>query len=122
MTAPTVKLDGLWDVSVEFFTSKSEHKLFIEQDGNWIQGTHTSDFSQQELMGMVEGDQVTLRSNFRKPGDGITYMFSGKVSGEEISGSIFLGEYLTAKFTTRKSNYKMERKRIRIPGGPPLAT
>ena len=73
-------------------------------------------------MGMVEGDQVTLRSNVRKPGDGITYMFSGKVSGETIEGSIFLGEYLTAKFTARKSGYKIERKRIMIPGGPPLAT
>ena len=122
MTAPTVTLAGHWDVTVEFFTSKSEHKLFIEQDGNWIQGTHTSDFSEQEVMGMVEGDQVTLRSNLRLPGDGITYMFSGKVSGTTISGSIFLGEYLTAKFTAKKSTYKMERKRIMIPGGPPLAT
>jgi D-glucosaminate-6-phosphate ammonia-lyase len=122
MTAPTVVLSGHWDVTVEFFTSKSEHKLFIEQDGNWIQGTHTSDFSEQEVMGMVEGDQVTLRSNLRRPGDGITYMFSGKVSGTTISGSIFLGEYLNAKFTAKKSTYKMERKRIMIPGGPPLAT
>ncbi len=122
MSAPTVKLGGLWDVSVEFFNSVSEHKLFVEQDGNWIHGTHTSDFSQQEVMGTVEGDQVTLRSNLRKPGDGITYMFSGKVSGTTIAGSIFLGEYLTAKFTAKKSKYKMERKRIMIPGGPPLAT
>jgi len=122
MVAPTVTLGGHWDVTVEFFTSKSEHKLFIEQDGNWIQGTHTSDFSEQEVMGMVEGDQVTLRSNLRRPGDGITYMFSGKVSGTTISGSIFLGEYLNAKFTAKKSTYKMERKRIMIPGGPPLAT
>ena len=122
MPAPTVKVSGLWNVSVEYFTSKSDHKWIIEQDGNWIQGTHTSDFSQQELMGMVEGDKITLRSNVRKPGDGVTYMFSGKVSGENIEGTIFLGEYLTAKFTARKSAYKMERKRIAIPGGPPLAT
>jgi D-glucosaminate-6-phosphate ammonia-lyase len=122
MAAPTVTISGHWDVTVEFFTSKSEHKLFIEQDGNWIQGTHTSDFSEQEVMGMVEGDQVTLRSNFRVPGDGITYMFSGKVSGTTISGSIFLGEYLNAKFTAKKSTYKVERKRFTIPGGPPLAT
>ncbi len=122
MTAPSVTIGGYWDVTVEFFTSKSDHKFFIEQDGNWIQGTHTSDFSQQEIMGMVEGDQVTLRSNLRRPGDGITYMFSGKVSGSTISGSIFLGEYLNAKFTAKKSSYKMERKRIMIPGGPPLAT
>jgi D-glucosaminate-6-phosphate ammonia-lyase len=122
MTAPSVTLGGYWDVTVEFFTSKSQHTFFIEQDGNWIHGTHTSDFSQQEIMGMVEGDQVTLRSNLRRPGDGITYMFSGKVSGSTISGSIFLGEYLNAKFTAKKSSYKMERKRIMIPGGPPLAT
>ncbi len=122
MTVPTVTIDGHWDVTVEFFTSKSDHKLFIEQDGNWIQGTHTSDFSEQEVMGMVEGDQVTLRSNLRLPGDGITYMFSGKVSGTTISGSIFLGEYLNAKFTAKRSTYKTERKRIVIPGGPPLAT
>lgn len=122
MAAPTVTIGGHWDVTVEFFTSKSEHKLYIEQDGNWIQGTHTSDFSKQEVMGMVEGDQLTLRSNFRAPGDGITYMFSGKVSGTTISGSIFLGEYLNAKFTAKKSSYKTERKRIMIPGGPPLAT
>jgi seryl-tRNA(Sec) selenium transferase len=122
MAAPTVKVSGLWDVTVEYFTSKSENKWIIEQDGNWIQGTYTSDFSQQELMGMIEGDKITLRSNVRKPGDGITYMFAGKVSGDSIEGSIFLGEYLTAKFTARKSGYKMERRRISIPGGPPLAT
>jgi D-glucosaminate-6-phosphate ammonia-lyase len=122
MIAPSVTLGGHWDVTVEFFTSKSTHKLYIEQDGNWIQGTHTSDFSVQEVVGMVEGDQVKLRSNLRMPGDGITYMFSGTVSGSAISGSVFLGEYLTAKFTARRSVYKADRKRIVIPGGPPLAT
>jgi seryl-tRNA(Sec) selenium transferase len=122
MTPPTVAVDGHWDVTVEFFTSKSEHKMFLEQDGNWIQGTHTSDFSEAEVMGMVEGNQVTLRSNIRMPGDGITYLFSGTVSGTMMSGSIFLGEYLNAKFTAKRSAYKVERKRIMIPGGPPLAT
>ncbi|MBA4054046.1 MAG: selenocysteine synthase [Marivirga sp.] len=122
MAAPGVTLGGHWDVTVEFFTSKSLHRLYIEQDGNWIQGTHTSDFSVQEIMGMVEGDQVKLRSNLRMPGDGITYMFNGTVSGTTMSGSIFLGEYLTAKFTAKRSVYKVARKRIVIPGGPPLAT
>jgi len=122
MAAPVITIGGHWDVTVEFFTSKSLHKLYIEQDGNWIQGTHTSDFSVQEVIGMVEGDQVKLRSNLRRPGDGITYMFSGTVSNNTISGSIYLGEYLNAKFTAKRSTYKAERKRVVIPGGPPLAT
>ncbi|HEY5916871.1 MAG TPA: aminotransferase class V-fold PLP-dependent enzyme [Chryseolinea sp.] len=122
MAAPSATIGGHWDVTVEFFTSKSVHKLYIEQDGNWIQGTHTSDFSVQEIMGMVEGDQVKLRSNLRMPGDGITYMFSGTISNGSIAGSIYLGEYLTAKFTAKKSTYKTERRKVVIPGGPPLAT
>jgi seryl-tRNA(Sec) selenium transferase len=122
MAAPTATISGHWDVTVEFFTSKSNHKLYIEQDGNWIQGTHESDFSEQEIMGMVEGDQVKLRSNIRMPGDGITYMFSGTISNGSFAGSVYLGEYLTAKFTAKKSTYKTERRRVVIPGGPPLAT
>ena len=122
MTPASVTIGGHWDVTVEFFTSKSQHSLYIEQDGNWIQGSHKSDFSTQEIVGMVEGDQVKLRSSLRKPGDGITYMFSGTVSNNTISGSIYLGEYLNAKFTAKRSSYRSERKRIVIPGGPPLAT
>ncbi|MDH5251365.1 MAG: aminotransferase class V-fold PLP-dependent enzyme [Cyclobacteriaceae bacterium] len=122
MIAPKVKINGHWDVTVAFFNSSSTHKLYLEQDGNWIQGTHTSDFSTQEIAGMIEGDQVKLRSNLRRPGDEISYMFSGTVSESEISGSIYLGEYLNAKFTAKRTSYKRERKRVVIPGGPPLAT
>jgi len=122
MAAPKANIGGHWDVTVTFFNSTSAHKLYLEQDGNWIQGTHNSDFSMQEVAGMIEGDQIKMRSNLRLPGDGISYMFSGVANGDNISGSIYLGEYLNAKFTARRSSYKGEHKRIVIPGGPPLAT
>lgn len=96
--------------------------MFLEQDGNWIQGTHQSDFSTQEIAGMVEGDEVKLRSNYRGVGDSINYWFSAKATDDTLVGSVFLGEYLTAKFTAKRSTYKKEHKRIVIPGGPPLAT
>ncbi len=122
MMAPSANIKGQWDLTVEFFNSTSLHKLYLEQDGNWIQGTHASDFTAQEIMGMVEGDQIKLRSNLRTPGDQINYMFSGTIADNMMSGSIFLGEYLNAKFTAKRSAFKMERKKIVIPGGPPLAT
>jgi D-glucosaminate-6-phosphate ammonia-lyase len=122
MMPATVNLSGHWEVEMEFFTSKSKHLLFLEQDGNWLSGTHQSDFSTLEIAGMVEGDELKMRSNYRVAGDSINYWFSGKVAGDSISGSVFLGEYLTAKFTAKKATYKSEHKRINIPGGPPLAT
>ena len=122
MPRAEVDVNGHWDVEMEFFTSKSKHVMFLEQEGNWIKGTHQSDFSTQEIAGMIEGNELKLRSNFRIPGDSINYWFSAKVTGDTFSGSVFLGEYLTAKFTATRSNYNKDRKRIVIPGGPPLAT
>jgi len=118
----SVDIGGHWDVTVQYFNSTSQHTLYIEQDGNWIQGTHHSDFTAQEIMGILEGDQVKMRSNVRIPGSGVTYLFSGTATKDSMDGSIHLGEYLTAKFSAKRAVYRGERRKIMIPGGPPLAT
>jgi uncharacterized pyridoxal phosphate-dependent enzyme len=117
-----VDIGGHWDLTVEYFTSTSRHQLYLQQDGNWITGAHQSDFSTQPIAGTVEGDQVKLRSQVRRPGDNIPFLFSGRVADDVITGSIHLGEYLTAQFTARRIPYQPLQKPILIPGGPPLAT
>ena len=71
---------------------------------------------------MIEGNEVKLRSVERRPGDSVTFIFSGTVSGDTISGPIHMGEYLNAKFTAKRHSYPTERTRIVVPKGPPLAT
>src|SRR5229473_2130758 len=120
MTPPAANLSGRWDVSVDFFSSKSQHTLFIEQDGNRIQGSHKGDFSVRELFGTIESDQVKLRSMTAERGDSIIFTFSGAVSGDTISGPIYMGEYLNAKFTAKRHSYPDMRGLILVPTGPPL--
>ena len=120
MTAPAANLSGRWDVNVEFFSSKSQHTLFIEQDGNRIKGSHKGDFSVRDIFGTIEGNQVKLRSAALRPA--VTFIFAGTVSGDTISGPIYMGEYLNAKFTAKRHGYPPGRDRIVVPGGPPLAT
>ena len=76
----------------------------------------------RELVGMIEGDQVKLRSNDRHVADRITNIFHGKLSGDTITGEIFMGEYLTAEFKATKNPYEVDKTPVVIPGGPPLAT
>jgi uncharacterized pyridoxal phosphate-dependent enzyme len=123
MNAPAANISGRWDVSVEFFSSKSQHTFFIEQDGNRLQGSHKGDFSVRDVYGIIEGDQVKLRSMTaeRGTGDSVTFTFAGTVSGDTISGPIYMGEYLNAKFTAKRYNYPAARGPILIPSGPPLA-
>jgi D-glucosaminate-6-phosphate ammonia-lyase len=117
-----VDISGHWDLVIEYFTSVSNHQLVLQQEGNWIEGTHQSELSSQEIAGTVEGDQVKLRSQVRLPGDNILFLFSGQVSDETMSGSVFLGEYLTARFSAKRVSYRKPRESFMIPGGPPLAT
>ena len=104
------------------FNSTGKHTLFIEQDGNWIQGSHKGEFTVRELRGTIEGDVVKLRSSDRLPADSITFIFSGALSGDIITGSIYMGEYRTAKFVAKRNRIVVPHEKIVVPGGPPLAT
>ena len=122
LEAPGANISGRWDVDIEFFSSTSKHSFFIEQDGNWIQGSHKGEFTVRDMRGTVEGKTVKLRSVDRHPADSITFIFTGALSGETISGSIYMGEYRTAKFVAKRNTTKSPHERIMVPGGPPLAT
>jgi D-glucosaminate-6-phosphate ammonia-lyase len=122
LKAPAASIGGRWDARVEFFSSASKHTLFIEQDGNWLKGTHKGDFSIRELTGTIEGNEVKLKSVDQHPADSITFLFSGVLSNDMITGSIYLGEYRTATFSAKKNNKPDLHERIAVPGGPPLAT
>jgi D-glucosaminate-6-phosphate ammonia-lyase len=125
MQAPAGTITGRWDADIEFFSSKSKHVLNIDQDGNWIRGTHKGDFDVRDMVGTIDGNQVKLRSTLRMPGDSVTFIFSGTLSGDTISGGIYMGEYRTANFTAKRAtdnNKNNIRGPIVVPGGPPLAT
>ncbi|MBL8220267.1 MAG: aminotransferase class V-fold PLP-dependent enzyme [Bryobacterales bacterium] len=118
---PAANLTGRWDVHLEFFSSTSKHILTLEQNGNRLQGTHQGDYSTRDVWGSIEGNQVKLRSVERVPGDMIVFTFAGTLAGDSISGPVFMGEYLNAKFTAKRHEYPAEWSSIVVPGGPPLA-
>ena len=122
MKTPATNLSGRWDVEVHYALSTSQHSFTIEQDGNWIQGTHKGDLDTKNMVGTIDGDEVKNKSTIPIVGNIIIYLFSGKVSGDTISGDIHMGEYLTAKFTANRNKTKLPRQKVMIPGGQPLAT
>jgi len=122
MSAPSANLAGLWDLNIKFFSSNSMHTLNIEQDGNWLSGTHKADFDTRALGGTIDGNKVRFESTIKIIADNINYLFQGIVSGDSMSGDIHLGEYRTATFTANRRKSTPARKRIQIPAGPPLAT
>ncbi len=106
--APAADLTGEWDVHIEFAAGAGDHTLFLKQDGNRIAGTHRGEFVSRELAGRMEGRAVQLRSNLpeRVQGDALTFTFSGEVTGETMSGDLDMGEYLRARWSAKRHQYR----------------
>jgi hypothetical protein len=118
MKAPGSKIGGRWDLEIDYFSSKSDHILYLEQDGNWLKGIHKTDFSVREISGSIEGNEVKFLSPGRRPA--VSYTFAGTISGDTISGKIDMGEFLTANFTGKKNTKDPDRILIVFPEGRPM--
>jgi hypothetical protein len=118
MKSPSSKIGGRWDLEIDYFSSKSDHILYLEQDGNWLKGIHKTDFSVREVSGSIEGNEVKFLSPGRRPA--VSYTFSGTISGNSISGKIDMGEFLTADFTGKKNTKDPDKIPIVFPEGRPM--
>lgn len=116
--APSANITGQWDVSVEFYSGKGEHKLFLaEQNGNDLKGTHKSTFSMLDLSGRIEGRKVRLQSFYRENAESIPYTFDGTLEGDSFAGVLYLGEYRSANFVAKKSEFRQRQgNSISVPG------
>jgi hypothetical protein len=101
---PAANLTGNWDVAVEFYSGKGEHKLFLEkQEGNNIRGIHKSTFSMLDIAGNIDGRKVRLQSYYRENAESIPYTFDGIIEGDTFSGVLYLGEYRSANFSAKRT-------------------
>ncbi len=100
---PVATLSGRWEVDIQYAAGSATHMLHLLQDGNRLDGTHQGNFLTREITGTIDGDAVSLASTVtERNGDSLNYRFTGTMSGEAMSGTLSLGEYLSAKWTARR--------------------
>ena len=105
--APATDLTGTWSVKIQYAASTSTHALHLAQKGNDVQGSHQGDFTSREVMGKIDGDNVTFRSaQGEQTGDSLNYSFTGKLAKngaeEQMTGTLEMGEYLSATWTATR--------------------
>jgi uncharacterized pyridoxal phosphate-dependent enzyme len=101
---PAANLSGTWTIEIQYAASKTTHTVYLQQNGNRVEGTHQGNYVARDIAGTIDGDAVTLASNVsERHGDALSYRFKGTVSGETLSGTVDLGEYLAATWTARRA-------------------
>jgi uncharacterized pyridoxal phosphate-dependent enzyme len=102
-SAAAADLSGQWTVRVQYAAGVSTHTLLLSQKGNDLGGFHQGEFMTREISGALEGENVRIRSAFgEQHGDSVNMTFSGKVTGDQMSGAVDMGEYLGATWTATR--------------------
>jgi len=105
--SPAVDVSGQWDVHMEYVASTASHTLHLKQTGSRIEGSHQGDFVSRDLVGTIDGASIQISSSYtERHGDSLSFRFSGRVTGDEMSGTLDMGEYLTAKWKARRHEYR----------------
>jgi seryl-tRNA(Sec) selenium transferase len=101
--APASNIAGRWDIQITYAASTSVHTMHLQQQGNRLEGVHQGNFLTRDVAGTISGDAITLASTVtERHGDSLNYRFAGKVSGDGMTGTLDMGEYLTATWTARR--------------------
>ena len=104
---PAADLTGQWDVRIEYAANTSSHTLHVKQVGNRLEGTHQGDFVSRDLGGTIDGSSVQINSLVtERHGDALSFRFNGTVTTDAMSGTLDMGEYLTAKWTAKRHDYR----------------
>ena len=110
IAAPASDISGQWDVQIEYIASASHHTLHLKQTGNRLEGSHQGDFVSRDLAGTIDGGAVRMSSSYtERHGDALSFRFTGNIdgsAGDKMSGTLDMGEYLTAKWTATRHDYR----------------
>jgi hypothetical protein len=84
---------GNWTVAIKYSRGTGEQHFKLEQIGNDLTGAQQGELYKTAIQGSVHVNQIELRSAMSVSGNAIPWTFKGEVQGNEMAGTVNLGEY-----------------------------
>jgi L-seryl-tRNA(Ser) seleniumtransferase len=101
--SPAADVSGQWNVRIEYAAITSTHAFHLTQRGNELGGFHQGEFVTRDVSGTIDGDAVRIRSAYgEQHGDSVNLTFVGKLTADQMAGTLDMGEYLGAKWTATR--------------------
>jgi hypothetical protein len=92
-------VDGNWNITMSTPMGDRDTTLSLKSAGGGLSGTQAADGDSIEIFdGKVNGDDVSWKVNITNPMP-LTLEFTGKVSGDSISGEMGIGPMGSFPFT-----------------------
>jgi uncharacterized pyridoxal phosphate-dependent enzyme len=92
-TGAPAQVAGEWAVSIQYSRGAAEQHFTLQQNGNELTGIQQGEIYRTSFKGTVHGDQVELHSLMVVGGTDVPWTFQGTAQGNNLSGTVLLGEY-----------------------------
>jgi hypothetical protein len=97
-------VDGIYNTEVATPMGKQTGKLTLKSSGNVLSGSLASSQGSVNFDGgKVDGNNVEFSVSISGPMGQMKLDYSGKVEGDNISGTVKLGQFGTAPFTGKRA-------------------
>jgi hypothetical protein len=97
------KLSGNWAVTIQYVRGQGEQQFTLQQDGASLTGSQKGEIYQGAITGTVRANTLEMVSRMPVPGSVIDWRFKGTVTGNNMSGTVNLGEYGIVPWTAVKA-------------------
>jgi hypothetical protein len=95
--------DGNWSLVVVTPLGERRGNLSLKTEGNTLNGSQMADGNSVEIFdGAVNGNEVLWKISITDPMP-MTLEFGGPVNGDEIAGTVRLGEFGNSSFSVSRS-------------------
>lgn len=83
---------GTWALRVETAMGVGTPTLLLNQDGSTLSGTYRGRFGEGPVKGTLTGDAIDFSTRISGPMGATDLRYTGRVSGDTMSGSLRLGK------------------------------
>ena len=95
--------DGNWNLVVSTPMGERRATLSLKADGGTLTGSQMADGNTAEIFdGTVNGNQLSWKVSISDPMP-LTLEFNGTVDGDEVTGSVTLGNFGSSSFSGTRS-------------------
>jgi len=102
-TGTPADVAGNWAVTIHYVRGTGEQHFVLKQDGNTLTGEHHGEIYNTTVAGSIHANEIALTSVLPVTGYPLTCRFKGTVQGNQISGTLSMGEYGEATWEAVKA-------------------
>jgi hypothetical protein len=93
---------GKWNMTVNTQAGTGNPVFELKQEGANVTGIYKGQLGEAPVTGSVKGDELTLNIKISAQGQELAVIYTGKVTGDSMSGKVSLGEMGEGTFTGKK--------------------